>query len=100
MTTETVTNTETVTISGKTYTLAPLNFDQWEQAFYDSQGNPLRRPRTGFVVQCGLGNASADNPDYLSIPAGHILKLLPTVLRLSDLERDDQREAKTAEDPA
>ena len=41
--------------------------------------------------------ASASNPDYASIPAGHIPKLLPAVLKLSDLESDDEGEATATE---
>lgn len=90
--------TETVTISGKTYTLAPINFDQWEQGLFDSKGEMLPRARTGFLVASSLANAQEpSNPKYEAIPAGHISKLLPVVLRLSNLESGDQGEAPATE---
>jgi len=90
--------TEKVTINGTDYVLSAITFQQWEDAFYDSQGNSLRRPRTAFVVEASLKNANApENPPSEAIPAGHIMKLLPVVLRISDLERKDEGEAPATE---
>jgi hypothetical protein len=91
--------TETLTIDDKTYTLAPINFDQYESAMFDSEGNLLGRPKTGFFVSASLKNAESDaNPAFDKIPAGHVLKLLPVALKLSGLSEASSGEAKTQED--
>ncbi len=63
--------TQNVTISGTTYTLAPINFEQWEEGLFASDGQPLSRAKTGFLVARSLENAKApSNPDYASIQPG------------------------------
>jgi hypothetical protein len=89
--------TEKVTINGTDYLLAPINFDQWEQGLFDSKGESLPRARTGFLVASSLANAETpSNPSFESIPAGHIPKLLRTVIKLSDLEGEKQEGEATA----
>lgn len=89
--------TEKVTINGTDYVLAPINFEQWEEGLFASDGQPLSRAKTGFLVARSLENANEpSNPKYETIPAGHIPKLLPVVLRLSDLETEEG-EAPTTE---
>jgi hypothetical protein len=90
--------TETITIDGATYTLAPINFSQYEDAIFDSNGDPLRNIKTGSIVAASLANAeNASNPEFEKVPAGHVLKLLPVAIKISGLAKEPEGEATAAE---
>ena len=56
--------TEKVTINGTDYALAPINFEQWEEGLFASDGQPLSRAKTGFLVARSLENANEpSNPN-------------------------------------
>jgi hypothetical protein len=91
--------TETITLGDATFTLAPINFKQYAEAFFDAERNPIPNPDGGLIVAASLANAdSADNPPFEKIRAGDVIKLIPAVLRISGLQKEPAGEAQATED--
>jgi hypothetical protein len=89
--------TKTVNIGDFEYTLAPLDWDQYEETVYDESGIPLKRAKLGLAVKRSLENATkagAVNPEF--VPAGHVLELWKYLLDLSGLKIEAAGEAPAA----
>lgn len=68
-------------VEDDTYTIAPLNFSQYEQLFQDGKIVSFSE-----VAKFSLANASVPgNPPFDEIPAGHVIKLFHEILRISGL---------------
>lgn len=78
--------TKSVTVNDATYVIAPLNFDQYETAFFQEDGSAVERVKMGDIVRDSLENANADsNPPMAEVPAGDVLQLAPMILEFSGL---------------
>lgn len=90
--------TEAVTIDNATYVLAPLNFSQYEESMFDSEGHMLERIKVGAAVAASLENAKSEqNAPFKEIPAGHVIQLLKPVLKISGLESSSEGEVVSPE---